>query len=304
MRAREWFLLVGLSILWGGTFFAVAVALKEVPPLTLVLSRCVLAALLLAPIVWASGSSMPATPAAWRDFAVMAILNNVIPFTLIFFAQLTVPSGLASVLNATTPLFALLIAWWLAGDPLPAHKLAGVAFGIMGVAVLIGPAAIGTRSAHAVGMLAILCATMSYGFSGLWGRRLKAFPPLVSALSQLLCASLMLIPIAGYSDKFWTLPMPSTPVVLAILSLAVLSTALAYIIFFEIMAKAGSSNVMLVTLLIPFSAITLGAVYLGETLSLQQVLGGVIIGSGLLVIDGRIFGIQPVSGTQPAAKAS
>jgi drug/metabolite transporter (DMT)-like permease len=304
MRTREWLLLIVLSVLWGGTFFAVAVALKEVAPLTLVLSRCVVAAALLAPIVWLSGLHMPATRAGWRDFAVMAILNNVIPFSLIFFAQTMVPSGVASVLNAATPLFALLVAWWLAGDALPAHKLAGVALGIAGVAVLIGPEAIGSRPAHAIGMFAILCATLSYGFSGVWGRRLKAFPPLVSALSQMICSSLILIPLAGFSDQFWRLPWPSGHVVLAVLSLAALSTALAYIIFFEIMAKAGSSNVMLVTLLIPFSAITLGAIFLGETLTLQQIIGGLIIGSGLLVIDGRLLGISTSATSASQTKAS
>jgi drug/metabolite transporter (DMT)-like permease len=299
MRTREWLLLVVLSLLWGGTFFVVAIAVKEVPPLTLVLLRCALGALLLAPIVWYAGLQMPASLNAWRDFVVMAILNNVIPFSLIFYGQTIVPSGLASVLNATTPLFALLVAWWLAGDALPINKLAGIALGIVGVTVLLGPAAFSSKPTYALGMAAILCATLSYGLSGLWGRRLKNYPPLVSALSQLTCSSLMLLPIAGMFDQFWTLHWPSPPVVWSILSLAALSTALAYIIFFEIMAKAGSSNVMLVTLLIPFSSIALGIVFLGETLTLQQTIGGLIIGSGLLVIDGRVLGLFQRTATVP-----
>jgi drug/metabolite transporter (DMT)-like permease len=293
MRAREWLLLVLLSILWGGTFFVVAIAVKELPPMTLVLCRCLFAALLLAPVVWAMGLKLPATGAAWREFAVMSVLNNIIPFSLIFYAQTIVPSGLASVLNATTPLFALLVAWWFANDPLPANKLIGIALGIAGVVVLIGPSAMEAKPANVIGMLAILAASLSYGVSGFWGRRLKAYPPLVTSLSQLTCSSLLLIPIAGVSDQFWRLPWPNAHVVWAVLWLAAVSTALAYILFFEIMAKAGSANVMLVTLLIPFSAIALGAIYLGEVLTWQQALGGVIIGVGLLVIDGRIFGFAP-----------
>jgi drug/metabolite transporter (DMT)-like permease len=304
LRAREWLLLVLLSLLWGGTFFVVAIAVKELPPLTLVLCRCVFAALLLAPVVWAIGLKMPASRSAWRDFVVMAVLNNIIPFSLIFYAQTIVPSGLASVLNATTPVFALLAAWWFANDPLPANKLIGIALGIAGVAVLIGPAAMASGNANAIGMIAILVASLSYGLSGVWGRRLKAYPPLVTSLSQLTCSSLMLIPIAGVSDQFWRLPWPSAHVVWAVLSLAALSTALAYILFFEIMAKAGSANVMLVTLLIPFSSIALGALYLGESLSLQQIIGAVIIGSGLMVIDGRLFGIVPEAHAVGNTKAS
>ena len=302
MRAREWLLLVLLSILWGGTFFVVAIAVKELPTLTLVLCRCLIAALLLAPVVWAMGLKMPATRSVWREFAVLSVFNNIIPFSLIFYAQTIVPSGLASVLNATTPLFALLVAWWFAGDPLPFNKLAGVVLGIAGIVVLIGPSAMSSSPANALGMLAVLAASLSYGVSGLWGRRLKAYPPLVTSLSQLTCSSLLLIPIAGVSDQFWRLPWPSANVVWAVVSLAALSTALAYILFFEIMAKAGSANVMLVTLLIPFSAIALGAVYLGEALTWQQALGGLIIGAGLLVIDGRLFGIAPFVQPTPTTK--
>lgn len=304
MRAREWLLLVLLSILWGGTFFAVAIAVKELPPLTLALCRCLFAALLLAPVVLAMGLTLPNTRSAWRDFAVMSVLNNIIPFSLIFYAQTIVPSGLASVLNATTPLFALLVAWWFLGDRLPLNTLFGIALGIAGVVILIGPAAVASRPANTLGMVAVLAASLSYGVSGAWSRRLKAYPPLVTALSQLTCSSLMLIPIAGGADRFWTLSWPSTPVVWAVLSLAALSTALAYIIFFDVIAKAGATNAMLVTLLIPFSSIALGMLYLGETLSTQQIIGGLIIGSGLLAIDGRIFGIAPSVAVAGNPKAS
>ena len=294
MTLRNWLLLILLSILWGGTFFFVAIALPEVPPLTLVLARCVIAALALVPILLALGFKFPSTRTAWRDFAVMAVLNNIIPFTLIFFGQKVVPSGLAAVFNATTPLMSLLVMRFFVGEVWTANKLAGVLIGLAGVAILVGPDAFsGASSASVLGMLAILGGTLSYGFSGLWGRRLKAYPAPVSAGSQLLCSSILLLPLAAAADQFWTLPIPSLGVLLAMLALGILSTAIAYILFFEIMRSAGALNVMLVTLLIPFTSISLGALYLGETLNLRQIGGAVVIGLSLLVIDGRLFGVKP-----------
>ncbi len=302
MRTLDWLLLVVLSVLWGATFFFVAIAIKEVPPVTLVLARCLIAALVLLPLVFALGSNLPRTPTAWRDFVVMAILNNIIPFSLIFFAQTRIASGLASVLNATTPLFSLLVGYFFAGDKLGWNKLAGIGIGIAGVAVLIGPEALTGKPADALAMLAVIGATMSYGISGLWGRRLKAYSPAASATAQMICSTVMLTVIAGAADNFWNLPIPSAVALAAMLGLGVLSTALAYIIFFRIMASAGPTNVMLVTLLIPFSSIALGSAFLGEALTSRQILGAIVIGSGLLVIDGRLFGVRqppPVPATPP-----
>ncbi|MBV1693793.1 MAG: DMT family transporter [Hyphomicrobiales bacterium] len=298
MQTRDWLLLVLLSVLWGGTFLFVAIALPEVPPLTLVLARCVIAAVALLALLAALGFRLPDTTAGWRRFAVMAILNNIIPFSLIFWAQTHVPAGLASVLNATTPLMALLVARIIAGEAMAPHRLVGVLVGISGVGVLVGPEALGTASsASLVGMLAVLGATLSYGLSGLWGRRLSEYPAPVSAASQMICSSVMLLPIAASLDRFWTLPVPSVKVLVAIAALGILSTALAYILFFRIMQTSGSLNVMLVTLLIPVTGVGLGYLVLGETLTLRQGLGAVVIGLSLLVIDGRVFGIKPPSKT-------
>lgn len=294
MNLRNWLLLILLSVLWGATFFFVAVALPEVPPLTLVLTRCVIAATALIPILLLLGFTFPSGRTAWRDFAGMAVLNNIIPFTLIFYGQKVVPSGIAAVFNATTPLMSLLVMRFVAGEGWTANKLSGVLIGLTGVAILVGLDALsGTSVAMAAGMLAILGGALSYGFSGLWGRRLKTYPAPISAASQLLCSSILMLPIAAVSDRFWTLPMPSQGALLAILALGILSTAIAYILFFEIMRSAGALNVMLVTLLIPFTSIALGALYLGETLSARQMAGATVIGLSLLVIDGRLFGVKP-----------
>lgn len=290
MRPLDWLMLIVLSIVWGGTYYFVAIALAEIPPLTLVLVRCIVAVGVLVPILLLLRFEFPRTAAKWRDYAVMAILNNIIPFTMIFYAQYAIPSGLAAVLNATTPLMSLLVLRFVAGEPWTMNKLVGVVVGLAGVAILIGPAAIaGTNLTAVVSMLLCVAAAVCYGFSSLWGRRLTEFAAPVSAASQLSCSMLLLFPLAAGVDRFWTLPLPSTPIVLAVLGLGVLSTALAYILFFRILASAGPLNVMLVTLLIPPTAIGLGVVFLGETLLPHQVIGAVVIGISLLVIDGRLF---------------
>jgi drug/metabolite transporter (DMT)-like permease len=289
VRATDWLLLVFLSLLWGLTYFFAAVALKQVPPITLVLARVTIAALVLIPLIHAFGHRLPASRAAWRPFVMQSLLNNVIPFSLMFYGQLHIASGLAAVLNATTPLFTLLIARLFAGEPLTPNKIVGVGLGIAGVAVLIGPAALTADVASLVGMACMLGAALSYGFSALWMRRLRSVPPLVSSGAQLTCSAILLLPLAAATDRFWLLPMPDAAALGAVLGLALFSTALAYIVFFRISATAGPSNVMLVTLLIPVSATALGVLLLGEALTPQQVVGALVIGSGLVVIDGRLL---------------
>ena len=289
MRTQDWLLLVFLSVLWGATFFFIAVANPEVPPFTLVLARVAIAALVLVPLVFLLGYRLPTNLAAWQPFLVQAIINNVIPFTLMVYGQQRIASGLAGVLNATTPLFTLIVARLFAGEPLTAAKVLGVLLGTGGVAVLIGPDALTANASSVIGMLCILGGTLSYAFSALWMRRLRHIPPLVSSAAQLTCSSLLLLPLAAFVDRFWLLPQPSAPAMLAVLCLAVFSTALAYIVFFRISASAGPSNVMLVTLLIPVTATALGVLILGETLTLHQIAGALIIASGLLVIDGRLL---------------
>jgi drug/metabolite transporter (DMT)-like permease len=289
MRTSDWLLLVLLSVLWGATFFFIAVANAEVPPFTLVLGRVAVAALALVPVVFLLGLRLPATAEAWWPFVVQAVINNVVPFTLIVYGQLRIASGLAAVLNATAPLFTLVVARLFAGEALTASKVAGVALGIAGVGVLVGPAALGSNASSVIGMLCILGAALSYAVSALWMRRLRDIPPLVCSAAQLTCSSLMLLPLAGAVERFWQLPMPGAPAILAVLGLALISTALAYVVFFHLNTSAGSTNVMLVTLLIPVSATFLGVACLNERLTLHQIAGAIVIASGLVVIDGRLL---------------
>jgi drug/metabolite transporter (DMT)-like permease len=291
MSARQWLLLIFLSVLWGGSFLFVGLSVREVPPLTLVLARVGLAAAVLLPLSLMMGLRFPLSLSGWRPFAVMAVLNNIVPFLLIVRGQKEIASGLASLLNATTPLWSVTLAHLLTSDEkLEAHRFAGVLIGIGGVAVLVGPEALLGHRMNVVGMLLVLGAAIFYGLSGIWGRRFKDTPPLVTAAAQLTCSTLLLLPLALLIDQPWTLPAPSASALWALVGLAVLSTALAYIVFFRIMAVSGPTNAMLVTLLVPVSAIAFGVAFLGETIVARQVLGAFVIGVSLLVIDGRVLG--------------
>lgn len=287
----EWALLISLSVIWGGSFLFGRMAVQEVPPLTVAWVRVMIAAAVLAGVVAIGRFGFPRGWAGWAPFFVMGAINNAIPFTLIFWGQQEIGAGLAAVLNATTPLFAAILAHVFTSDEkLTAHKLAGVLIGIAGVGVLVGPDALSGLGASLAAQLAVLGAALSYGFAGVWGRRFRGLPPLTSACSQLICSTIILAPLALLVDRTWALAWPSPTVQAAILALAVICTSLAYVIFFTIIKRAGGTNVMLVTLLIPPSAILLGALVLGESLSLGELAGSIVIAVALVVIDGRILG--------------
>lgn len=292
MNATEWALLVALSILWGGSFFFVGIAVKELPPVTIVTLRVSIAALALLTVCRIMGYHIPKAPNVLRAFFGMGLLNNIIPFCLIVWGQTHIASGVASILNATTPLFTVIVAHLLTSDEkLTINKLAGIIIGFAGVATMIGPAALTGESSSLWGQLAILGAAISYAFAGIFGRRFKTMgvPPLVTATGQISASTIMLIPLALVIDQPWTLPIPSSEVWAALLGIALLSTALAYLIFFRILSSAGATNLALVTFLIPVSAILLGSVVLGEQLEAKHFIGMAMIAGGLVAIDGRVF---------------
>lgn len=289
MHPQDWLLLVLLSALWGGTFFAVGFALRELPPLTIVFARVAIAAAVMLPVMKLFGMSLPRTAKDWMPFAGMSVFNNIIPFSLIFAGQTYVTSGMASVLNATTPLFTVLVLAAFGDERLSARRIAGVTMGVLGVLLLRGASAADSAE-QTVGILLCLGGALSYGFAGLWGRRMLAgVPPITSTTCQLIVSALAMAVIAGVVERPWTLPMPSHLTWAALVALAVLSTALAYIVFFRILDRSGPTNAALVTLLIPVTAILLGVAVLGEPLTAQEILGALVIGSALLVIDGRVF---------------
>ena len=292
MGAREWAMLLILSVLWGGSFFFIGVAVKELPPLTIMMLRVGCAALTLHLVVRLMGQWMPRDPRVWLAFGGMGLLNNVIPQTLIVWGQTQIPSGLASILNATTPLFGVLVAHFFTSDErMTGKKLAGVIIGFMGVAIMVGPAALSGLGRNIWAQLAILLASAFYGISGVYGRRFKQMgvTPMMTATGQLTASTLMLTPFALLVDHSWTLPQPSLAAWSAIVGLAILSTALAYLIFFRILASSGATNLMLVTFLIPVSAVFLGSLFLGEQLEAKHFIGMACIAAGLAAIDGRLL---------------
>nr|WP_083807294.1 DMT family transporter [Agrobacterium tumefaciens] len=291
MDASEWGMLVALSLLWGGSFFFIGIAVKELPPVTIVTLRVSLAAAALLIVCRIMGLHLPRQWAVWRAFFGMGLLNNIIPFCLIVWGQTHIASGLASILNATTPLFTVIVAHFLTADEkMTGNKLAGVLIGFAGVATMIGPAAFGGAISGLWGQIAILGAAISYSFAGIFGRCFKAMgvPPLMTATGQISSSTLMLIPAALLIDKPWTLAMPSLGTWGALIGIALLSTALAYLIFFRILATAGATNLALVTFLIPVSAILLGSLILGEQLEIKHFAGMAMIAAGLAAIDGRL----------------
>lgn len=301
LAAQDWALLLALSLLWGASYFFSKIAVGTLPPLTVVAARVVLAAATLLVVCHLAGVALALN--RWRDFLGMGAINNVLPFALIFWAQTEIASGLASILNATTPLFTAVLAHVLTRDEkLTASKIVGICLGIAGVSVLVGIEALATVGGSVLPLLACLGAAISYAFAGIFARRrLKGVPPLAAAAGQLSASSLMVLPLVLAADRPWTLPMPDGVTVGAILGLALLSTALGYAIYFRILARAGATNILLVTLMIPPSAILLGALFLGEVLAMHHLIGFVVIALGLGAIDGRLLKRKRAAGG-PAAR--
>jgi drug/metabolite transporter (DMT)-like permease len=290
--ARDWSLLGLLSVLWGGSFFFNGVVLRELPPLTLVLLRVALAAIILLPLLWVYRIQFPRGFSGWKPFFAMGLLNNVLPFSLIVAGQTTIPSGLASILNATTPLFTVVVMAAAGEEKLQARRIAGVIVGLIGVVILRGWnfGGEGFWSGQGIGILLCLAGAFSYGLAALVARRLLSNPPpLGTATFQLLASSVMMSVVAGVVERPWLLRMPDVMTWLAVFGLAALSTALAYIVFFQILRRSGATNVMLVTLLVPVTAILLGSLVLGEQISPREIAGALVIGSALLLIDGRVL---------------
>ncbi len=290
MRRIDWFRLVILSLLWGGSFFFIEIAVPHLPVLTIVWARVMLATGMLAFVLAATRTPFPA-PAVWPALMVMGLLNNVLPFSAFVLAQGQITGALAAILNATTPLFTLIVAAVLSHDErLTGPRLGGLVIGLAGVAVMVGGAAATGGVADALPYLLCLGAALSYAFASVWGRQFhrRGLAPMTTAFGMLAASSLILMPLVAIVDTPWALPMPPAPAIAAIAALAVLSTAFAYILFFRLLADAGSVNVALVTFLVPVSAIALGILILGETILPRHAAGLALILAGLAVIDGRL----------------
>lgn len=291
MGRGDLLLLLGLSVLWGGSFIFNRVAVREVSVLTIVAARVVIAAVLLTLLVRLRGLGLPRGARNWSAIAVTALFSSALPFALIVWAQRSITSGEAAILNASTPIFTILLAHLLTQDErMTRAKLVGVLLGFAGVAVMVGPAALSGQG-HWTAQLLSLTAALSYGLGAILARRVlpAQTSPLITAAALMIAASAMLLPVALLADRPWQLPLPGPAVSGAVLALGALSTALAYLIYYRLLASIGAVNLSTVTLLSPVSAVLMGWLVLGEVLGLRQLAGMALIALGLLAIDGRAW---------------
>lgn len=290
ISAESWGLMALLALLWGASFLSIRIALDEVAPLTAVAHRVGWATLVLWIYVIIRRLPLPRGRRVWISFAGMGLLNNVIPFSLMAWGQLYIPSGLTSIFNAATAIFGVLVAALLLSDEnLSARKAIGVAVGFAGVVTAIGIDSLRSFDITSLAQLAVLAGTISYAFAGVWARkRLTGLLPQVAAAGMLTASTLIMLPLAWIIDGPIRLDLqPRT--MLAIAYYALGATALAYLLYYRVLALAGSGNLMLVTLMITPIAILLGALVLGETLSANAYKGFALLALGLTIIDGRLI---------------
>jgi len=289
MSARNWGLLLLLALLWGSSFFFYKVLVAVLPPITVVLGRVGIAAVAMNLWLLAQGQVMPRSPLLWARFLLLGLLNTAIPFVLIAWGETRITSGMASILNATTPIFMVAVAHWGTDDEkLSLGKSAGIVLGIAGVIVLVGPEAF-RGAAYIWGALAVVGASCAYGFGGVYSRRFKDLSPLVAATGQITGGAIILLPLSLMVDRPWSLAMPGWHVWAALLAIALVNTALAYVVYFKMVATVGVTYISLVTFLIPIIALLLGAVFLSESVTAQALAGMAVIALGLAAIDGRLL---------------
>lgn len=305
MSASAWALLLTLSVIWGGSYFFIKVAVDDFEPLTIVLGRVLIAAVILNLVILARGQRMPSTFTAWKPFIVMSLLNSLVPYSLIVWGETHIASGLAAILGATVPIFTIVLAHFLTADEhLSPAKVGGVVLGLVGVIVIMGDGLLAIASDNGLAQVAVLASAVSYALSGIFGRRLKGTPPLISATGQMTSASIVLLPIALLIERPWANATPRLDSVSAIVGLATLCTAIAYLLFFRVLASAGASNVSVVTFLIPVSSLILGTLFLDESIVPRHLLGMALIGLAMISIDNRLARRWKARRTQIAVATS
>jgi len=292
MDAFDWVMLITLATVWGGSFLFNAILVSELPVVTIVAIRVTVAALALWVFVRVTRREIPTSFQVWGSLLILGILNNAIPFSLIVQGQTQITSGLASILNATTPLFTILVAgFFLSDERFSVLRVLGVIVGFSGVILMVGPEALRGLGADFWAQLCALGAALSYGFASVFGRRFRELKvdPVMVATGQVTMSSIVLWPVALWIDGPQNLGSISFTAALSMFGLAVLCTSFAYILYFRILERAGATNISLVTFLVPISAIILGVLVLGEEIFIKEIIGMSLIGLGLAIIDGRLF---------------
>ena len=291
MQPVEWILLLILSLVWAGSFLFNGIAVRELPVFTIVVGRVAIAAMILLLVLRWRGESLPRDPAVWRAFLVMGFLNNVLPFSLIVWGQGHISSGQASILNAMTPIFTVIMVHLLTRDEkMTPGRIGGILVGFAGVAVMLGAEIRAGSGITLAAQCALLGATICYAVAVVFGRRFRSIvmSPMMTATGQAAMASLILLPAWLLIDRPWSLPMPGPAAIMAVLAIASLSTAFAYALYFRVLSTAGATNASLVTMLIPPGAIIMGILVLDETVLPRHLVGLALIIAGPLVTDGRI----------------
>ena len=292
MNGSDWLILGTLAVIWGGAFFFIGVAVRHVQPLTYVFLRVSIAAVAMWTYLHLKGEKLGLPRSAWGSMFVLALLNNALPFTLFGWGQTHIASGLASILNATTPIWGVVVAHFLTHDErMTPRTIAGVLLGFGGVATMIGPALLSNLGSAGLAELGCVTASLSYALAAVWARRFRrqGISPLSVTTGQMTAAAAIMLPMSMFIDRPWTHAFPPLTAWAAIAALALLCTALGYVLYFRLIATSGATNALLVTLLVPPVAIVLGALFLNETLAPQDFIGLGLIAVGLAAIDGRLL---------------
>jgi drug/metabolite transporter (DMT)-like permease len=292
MGATEWATLIGLSVLWGGSFFFIDVAVRSIPPFTLVLGRVSLAAAALLLFLKVRGQLSGFDRPVLAAFLIMGLLNNAVPFSLLAWGQTQIGGGLASILNATTPIWGVIVAHLFTEDErITPFKVAGVLLGFAGVSAMLGPELLGEIGGSLLAQLACVGAALCYALAGVYGRRFRrlGISPIHVSAGQLAAAGLVLLPVALLVERPWQLAAPPPEAWGSLLALTLFSTTFAYVLYFRLIASAGATSALLVTFLVPLTAILLGVLLLDEVLEPRHLAGTALIGLGLAAIDGRLL---------------
>lgn len=291
MELQDWAALLFMGLIWGSSFLFAHIAVDYIPPLTLVLLRVGLASFALCAVIAWQKLPFHLFTEHWREFFILGLLNSAGPFFLIFYSQKFIGPGMGGILNATVPIIIVPLAHFLTHDEkITTAKATGVLLGFFGVVIMIGTDALAGVTTNAMAELLMFSASVLYALGGIYARRFKTVPPLVTTTGQLIASTIMVLPLSLLIDKSYALPMPPLYIWGCIFSLAFLSTALAFIFFYRLLARVGATSASLVAYLIPVSAIILGVIFKNETFSFSDLAGMAMIGMSLAIIDGRFYG--------------
>ena len=289
MTPTEWALLLLLSVLWGSSFLLIKYALKGFQPFSIVLLRVAIASIVLYIVIRIQGKSLPKDKKLWRDFIVIALFNNAIPFSIIMWAETHISSGLASVLNASAPLWGVILALALRTEHVDWKRILGVVLGFSGVIVMIGMGSLQGLGVNILAQVGMLVVTLCYALAGNYTQRVKQLDSTVIATGQVICSTIIMLPVVLLIDRPWMQAPPPAVSWFAVVGLGLLGTAAAYLIYFRLLTEAGTNNALLVTFLIPINAVILGIVVLHESFAPYQFIGMALILLSLVAVDGRVF---------------